>query len=52
VRQYEVVQISRYQPKGENEENLELMQRIDEQFLDTPWHGSRQMARYLRRQAA
>ncbi len=54
VRQCELVQISRssfyYQPKGESEENLELMRRIDEQFLDTPWYGSRQMARYLRRQ--
>ena len=54
VRQCEIVQISRssfyYQPKGESEENLELMRRIDEQFLDTPWYGSRQMARYLRRQ--
>ena len=54
VRQCEIVRISRssfyYQPKGESEENLELMRRIDEQFLDTPWYGSRQMARYLRRQ--
>ena len=23
---------------------------IDEQFLETPWYGSRQMARWLRRQ--
>ena len=53
VRQCEMVKISRssfyYQPKGESEANLELMQRIDEQFLDTPWYGSRQMARHLRR---
>jgi putative transposase len=27
-----------------------LMRLIDEQFLDTPWYGSRQMARHLRRQ--
>ncbi len=54
VRQCEMVGISRssfyYQPKGENDENLELMRVIDEQFLDTPWYGSRQMARHLRRQ--
>jgi putative transposase len=25
------------------------MRLIDEQFLETPWYGSRQMARYLRR---
>lgn len=29
--------------------NLELMRCIDEQHLATPWYGSRQMARYLRR---
>lgn len=53
VRQCEIVEISRssfyYRAKGESEENLELMRVIDEQFLDTPWYGSRQMARYLRR---
>jgi putative transposase len=26
------------------------MRVIDEQFLATPWYGSRQMARHLRRQ--
>jgi putative transposase len=26
------------------------MRLIDEQFLETPWYGSRQMARHLRRQ--
>jgi putative transposase len=30
--------------------NLGLMRLIDQQFLDTPWYGSRQMARHLRRQ--
>jgi putative transposase len=53
VRQCEMVAISRssfyYRPTGESDENLELMRRIDEQFLDTPWYGSRQMARHLRR---
>jgi putative transposase len=30
--------------------NLALMRVIDAQFLETPWYGSRQMARHLRRQ--
>ena len=33
----------------ENEATLRLMHLIDEQFLETPWYGSRQMARHLRR---
>jgi len=39
-----------YQPKGESLLNLKLMRLIDEQFLQTPYYGSRQMARHLRRQ--
>jgi len=39
-----------YQPKGESSENLRLMENIDKQFLETPWYGSRQMARYMKRQ--
>ena len=39
-----------YQPKGESAENLRFMEIIDKQFLDTPWYGSRQMARYMQRQ--
>ncbi len=35
--------------KGESRLNLELMRLIDEPFLETPWYGSRQMARHLRR---
>lgn len=54
VRQCELVGISRsshyYTPKGENEFTLDLMGRIDRQYLKTPWYGSRQMARYLRRE--
>lgn len=38
-----------YQPKGESSENLGFMAVIDIQFLDTPWYGSRQMARYMQR---
>jgi putative transposase len=54
VRQCELVSISRsgfyYQPAGETPLNLALMRLIDEQFLATPWYGSRQMARHLRRE--
>jgi putative transposase len=54
VRQCELVSIARsshyYTGKGESALNLTLMRLIDEQFLSTPWYGSRQMARHLRRQ--
>lgn len=54
VQQCALVGISRssryYVLIGESALNLELMRRIDRQFLQTPWYGSRQMARYLRRQ--
>jgi len=54
VRQCELVGISRssfyFQGKGERPLNLTLMRLIDEQFLQTPFYGSRQMARWLRRQ--
>jgi len=53
-RQCALVGISRsafYAPtKGESPLNLSLMRVIDAQFLETPWYGSRQMARHLRRQ--
>lgn len=39
-----------YAPTGENELNLKLMRLIDEQFLETPYYGARQMASHLRRQ--
>ena len=39
-----------YEPKGgESSENLRFMAIIDKQFLETPWYGSRQMARYMQR---
>ena len=54
VRQCELVLISRsgfyYRPAGETPLNLALMRLIDMQFLETPWYGSRQMARHLRRE--
>lgn len=53
-KQCELLSISRsswyYTPKGENPLNLKLMRLIDEQYLKTPFYGSRQMARYLRRE--
>lgn len=53
ARQCKLVGISRssfYAPAGgESEANLELMRLIDAQFMDTPFYGSRQMARHLRR---
>ena len=53
ARHCRLVSISRstfyYESRGESALNLELMRRIDEQFLETPFYGSRQMARWLRR---
>ena len=53
VRQCALVSISRssfyHRPVGETAETLTLMRLIDAQFLETPWYGSRQMARHLRR---
>lgn len=54
VRQCALVGISRssyyYQGKGESAFNLKLMRLIDEQWLKTPFFGSRRMARYLGRE--
>ncbi len=54
ARQCELVGIARssfyYTGRSESAWNLDLMRMIDRQFLDTPWYGSRQMARWLRRQ--
>jgi putative transposase len=51
VRQWKLVSISRsefyYGPAREMLLNLTLMRLIDEQFLEAPWYGSRQMARHL-----
>jgi putative transposase len=53
VRQCELASISRSsfyrEPTEVSEATLRLMRLIDEQFLETPWYGSRQMARHLRR---
>ncbi len=54
VRQCQLVALTRssfyHRPVGESAENLALVRRIGEPFLETPWYGSRQMARHLRRQ--
>ena len=54
VRQCRFVSIARssfyYGGTGESPLNLRLMRSIDAQFLETPFYGSRQMQRWLRRQ--
>lgn len=53
VRQCQILGISRsavyYKPIGESAANLLLMRLIDEQFLETPFFGARQMSKHLRR---
>ena len=54
VRQCRLVSIARSsfydEGTGESPLNLRLMRSIDAQFLETPFYGSRQMQRWLRRQ--
>ncbi len=54
TRQCQLLNISRsglyYKAAGESALNLSLMRIIDEQHLKTPWYGSRQMTRHLRKQ--
>ena len=54
TRQCRLMSIARssfyYDGTGESPLNLRLMRLIDEQFLETPFYGSRQMTRWLRRQ--
>jgi len=45
-----VIAVRRVGLRGETPLNLELMRLIDEQYLETPWYGARQMARHLRRE--
>ena len=53
-RQCELLGVSRssqyHEPRGESASNLALMRRMDELHLAHPFHGSRQMARHLRRE--
>ena len=50
-RQCELLGLNRsnwyYRPTGESAENLKWMRRIDEQYLKTPFYGSRKMAEVL-----
>jgi putative transposase len=54
ARQCALVSVNRSglyrEPAGETALNLALMRLIDAQFMETPWYGSRQMARHLRRE--
>ena len=54
TRQCELLGLARasyyHQPKPEPKETLRLMRLIDETYLAYPFFGSRQMARWLRRQ--
>jgi putative transposase len=51
ARQCALVELARstwyYRPVGESAENLVLMRRIDEQYLRTPFYGSRKLAEVL-----
>ena len=51
VRQCELLDLARstyyYELASESTENLELMRRLDEQYLKTPFFGSRKMAEEL-----
>ena len=53
TRQCRLVSVARssfyYESRGESPLNLRLMRLVDEQFLETPFFGSRQMTRWLRR---
>jgi len=39
-----------YQPRGESEENLQLMRLLDEQYTRTPFYGRRRMRAWLQDQ--
>jgi putative transposase len=51
TRQCELLGLPRstyyYSPAAASEEDLMLMRRIDEQYLRTPFYGSRRMALHL-----
>jgi putative transposase len=54
VRQCKLLKLNRssyyYGPKLESEYNLELMKMIDQEYMNYPFFGSRQMKRHLNRQ--
>jgi hypothetical protein len=53
-RQCELLELPRstynYLPVSETVENLELLRLLDEQYLRTPFYGSRRMAAWLARE--
>jgi putative transposase len=53
-RQCDLLGLSRgswsYTPRGENEENLQLMHLLDEQYTRTPFYGVLRMTAWLQRQ--
>ena len=54
VRQCALLSISRsslyYRPRGHSQKDLALMEQIDQQYLATPFYGSRRMKVWLGRQ--
>ncbi|WP_156815435.1 IS3 family transposase, partial [Pseudanabaena sp. PCC 6802] len=54
VRQCQLLGIARssfyYQPQAPTEEELRLLKLIDQQYLETPFYGSRRMTVVLRQQ--
>lgn len=53
-RQCDLLGLSRgswnYTPRGENEENLQLMRQLDKQYTRTPFYGVLRMTAWLQRQ--
>ena len=54
VRQCQLLRVNRstlyYRPVKPSEANLTLLKLIDQQYLKTPFYGSRRMREYLREQ--
>jgi putative transposase len=52
IRQSKLLSICRsglyYVPRGESEENLAIMRRLDEQYLKTPFYGEKRLLAMLR----
>ena len=50
-RQCELLELPRstlyYRPASETDENLAMMRLLDEQYLQTPFYGSRRMSVWL-----
>ena len=54
ARQCQLLGVSRsgfyYQPQGPSDEELTLMKLLDQQYLKTPFYGSRKMVQFLQEQ--